>query len=96
LRKEAVAASRAREANLEKVVQLLSSPKAEEALRAVGMDAGQVKAAAATLSDEEVAQLASRAAKAQADFAAGALSDRDLLVILVGVAVIILIIVAVR
>jgi hypothetical protein len=95
MRKEALTASRAREADLEAVGKFLSTPKAEEALRAVGMNPGDVKAAAATLSDEEVAKLASRAAKAQMDFAAGALTDRDLILILVGIAVIILIIVAV-
>jgi hypothetical protein len=48
------------------------------------------------LSDAELAQLASRAQKAQADFAAGDLSDRDLIIIILAVAALILIIVAVR
>jgi hypothetical protein len=43
-----------------------------------------------------VAQLAARAQKAQADFAAGSISDRDLIIILVCIAALILIIVAVR
>jgi hypothetical protein len=55
-----------------------------------------VKKAVASLSDAELAQLASRAQKAQADFAAGHLSDRDLIIILVVIAALILIIVAVR
>jgi hypothetical protein len=55
-----------------------------------------VKTAVASLSDAELAQLASRAEKAQADFAAGHLSDRDLIIILVIIAGLILIIVAVR
>jgi len=96
LHQEAVSASRARQADLQKVAEFLSSPKAEKALRSVGMEPGRVKAATATLSDQELAQLASRAGKAQLDFAAGALSDRDLLIILVGIAALILIIVAVR
>ena len=45
---------------------------------------------------ERSAQLASRAEKAQADFAAGNLSDRDLLIIVLAVAALVLIIVAVR
>ena len=49
-----------------------------------------------SLSDEEVAQLASRAEKAQADFAAGRMSDRDLIVIILGILALILIIIAVR
>jgi hypothetical protein len=43
-----------------------------------------------------LAQLASRTQKAQADLAAGRLSNRDLIIIIVAVAVVILIIVAVR
>jgi hypothetical protein len=60
------------------------------------MDAERVKHAVSTLSDAELAQLAARADKAQADFAAGTLSDRDLIIILVAIAALILIIVAVR
>jgi hypothetical protein len=48
------------------------------------------------LSDEEVAQMASRVDKAQADFAAGNMSDRDLILILLAIVVLILVIVAVR
>jgi hypothetical protein len=55
-----------------------------------------VKKAVASLSDAELAQLASRTQKAQADFAAGRLSDRDLIIILIAIAALILIIVAVR
>ena len=96
LHQEVLAATRAREMNLQKVMNFLSLPKADKALRAVHVDPNQVKSAVATLSDRELAQLAARAEKAQLDFAAGALSDRDLLIILVGVAALILIIVAVR
>jgi hypothetical protein len=53
-------------------------------------------AAVPTLNDQELTQIASRAEKAQADFAAGTMGERDLLLILVGIAVLILIIVAVR
>jgi hypothetical protein len=60
------------------------------------MDTRQVKTAVSTLNDQELAQLAARADKAQADFAAGTLSQRDLILIILGVAVLILIIVAVR
>jgi hypothetical protein len=48
------------------------------------------------LSDSELSQLAARASKAQADFAGGRLSDRDLIIVLVAIAALILIIVAVR
>jgi len=48
------------------------------------------------LDDEDLARLSARAENAQREFAAGNLSDRDLLIILVAVAALILIIVAVR
>jgi hypothetical protein len=55
-----------------------------------------VKNAVSQLSDQDLAQLASRASKAQADFAAGSLSDRDLIIIILAVVALVLIIVAVR
>jgi hypothetical protein len=60
------------------------------------MNPQQVTKAIASLSDEKLSQLSERTKKAQADFAAGTLSERDLIVILLLVAVLILVIVAVR
>jgi hypothetical protein len=96
LQKEAVAASQVRQHNLDSVQRLLSTPAAEKALKSAKMDTQQVKTAVSTLSDQELAQLAARADKAQADFAAGNLSERDLILIILGIAVLVLIIVAVR
>ena len=96
IHKELVNATQVRQKNLEKAKQLFSSDDAQKALKSAGMDPAQVKAAVSTLSDAELAELASRADKLQQDFAAGQLSNRDLLVILVALAVVILIIVAVR
>lgn len=96
LQQEAVAATRARQRNVERLTEFLSSPKAVKALRSAHVDPTRVKTAVTTLSDAEVARLASRADKAQADFAAGTLSDHDLLVILIAIAALVLIIVAVR
>jgi hypothetical protein len=95
IHKELVNATQARQKNLQKARQLFSSDTAQKALKSARMDPEQVKAAVSTLSDAELAQLASRADKLQQDFAAGQLSNRDLLFILVGLAVVILIIVAV-
>lgn len=89
-------ASRGRQQNLDTLNEFFSSDKAQKALKTAHTDPEQVKKAVASLSDAELAQLASRAQKVQADFAAGTLSDRDLIVILVAIAVLILIIVAVR
>lgn len=96
LQKEVVAASRVRQHNLDAVQHLLSSPAAEKALKSAKMDPQQVKTAVSTLNDQELAQLAARADKAQADFSAGSLSERDLILIILGIAVLVLIIVAVR
>jgi hypothetical protein len=96
MQREVLAATQQRQRNLEKVRDFFSSEKAQKALKSAHMDSNQVKTAVSTLSDAELAQLASRADKAQADFVAGTLSDRDLIIIIVAIAALILIIVAVR
>lgn len=96
LQQATVQASTVRQQNVEQVRQFFSSEKAEQALRSAHVNPQQVRNAVSTLNDAELAQLASRTQRAQADFAAGSLSDRDLIIILVAVAVLILIIVAVR
>jgi hypothetical protein len=96
LQQAAVKASASRQQNLDQVRQFFSSEKAQQALKSAHVNPEQVKNAIATLDDAELAQLASRVQKTQADFAAGTLSDRDLIIILVAIAALILIIVAVR
>ncbi len=96
LQQAAVKASTARQQNRAEVQQFFSSEAAQKALKTAHMNPEQVTTAVSTLDDAELAQLASRVNKAQADFAAGSLSDRDLIIILVAVAALILIIVAVR
>jgi hypothetical protein len=95
IQQELVNATERRTENREKVNELFSSKAAEKALKGAGIEPGQVKTAVATLSDAELAQLAARSDKLRNDFAAGRISDRDLLIILVAIAVIILIVVAV-
>jgi hypothetical protein len=96
LQQAALKASTARQQNLDQVKQFFSSEKAQQALKSAHVNPEQVKSAVSTLDDAELAQLASRVQKTQADFAAGTLSDRDLIIILVAIAALILIIVAVR
>jgi hypothetical protein len=96
LQSAVVASTQARQRNVETIRQFVSSPTAEKALKAAHIDAKQVKDAVSRLGDQELAQLAARSSKAQADFAAGTLSNRDLIIILVAIAALILIIVAVR
>lgn len=96
LQNAVIAGTQARQKNVETIRQFVSSPTAEKALKSAHIDAKQVKDAVSRLSDSELSQLAARASKAQADFAGGHLSDRDLIIILVAIAALILIIVAVR
>jgi|SRR5262249_36656094 len=96
LQKAAIQAGRVRQQNLEMVRDFVSSEKARQALRSAHINPQQVTEAVSSLDDAELAQLAARAHKAQADFAAGTLTDRDLIIILVAIAALILIIVAVR
>jgi hypothetical protein len=96
LQKQVVAASQVREHNLETVQNFLSTPTAEKAMNSSHINPQQVRTAVSTLNDQELAQLAASADKAQHDFAAGNLSDRDLILIILGIAVLVLIIVAVR
>lgn len=96
VQQQVLAASQIRQHNQDTVTQFLSAPEAAKAIKAAGVDPDRVKAAVPALNDEELAQIASRAEKAQADFAAGTMGQRDLLLILVAIAVLILIIVAVR
>jgi len=96
LQKQVLAASQTRQSNLETVQRFLSSATAEKAISSLHADARQVTTAISSLSDQELEQMAARASKAQADFAAGNINDHDLLIILVAILVLILIIVAVR
>jgi hypothetical protein len=96
LQKELLVASQNRQNNLGIVQRFLSSATAERAISSLHADARQVTGAISSLSDQELAQVAARANKAQADFAAGNINDHDLLIILIAVLVLILIIVAVK
>ena len=96
LQKEMAASTQTRQQNRETIANLLSAPEVEKSLRAAHINVEQVKGAISSLSDEDLAKLAARAQSAQNDLAAGTLGERDLLLILVGIAVVILIIVAVR
>jgi dihydrodipicolinate reductase len=96
LKNAAVDASQTRQQNIDKLNSFFSSDQAQKALQSAHMNPQEVKKGVAGLSNEELAQLASRAQNAQNDFAAGNMSDRDLLILLVCIAALILIIVAVH
>ena len=73
LQKELVTASQTRQHNLDTVQQFLSTPTAEKAMKSAQIDPRQVKTAVSALDDQQLAQIAARADKAHADFAAGAI-----------------------
>jgi hypothetical protein len=92
LQKAVVDASQTRQQNLAALNNFLSTDQAKQALQTARVTPQQVKNAVAGLSDEELAQLASRAQKAQSDFAAGTIGDRDLIFVVLAVVVLILLI----
>ena len=96
IQKDAAGASATRQQQVQQLDGFLSSKEAQKALKSAHMDPQEVKNAVGQLDDEDLARLSARAEKTQREFAAGSLSDRDLLIILVCVAALILIIVAVR
>ncbi|HUX46207.1 MAG TPA: PA2779 family protein [Terracidiphilus sp.] len=96
LQKATVDASHQREQNQKSLDRFFSSTEARQALESSHMRPEQVQKAVSGLSDQELAQLARRADTAQKDFAAGTISNRDLLLIIVAIAALILIIVAVH
>jgi hypothetical protein len=96
VKKDLQAASAERKKQLAQVDGFLATSEAKKALAEAHIDYLQVHAAVQLLSDEDLARVAARADQAQKDFAAGTLSDRDLIFIILAIAVIVLIIVAVR
>jgi hypothetical protein len=88
--------ARARRGHQEVVERALASPLASSAAAAVGADLGRVRAAVATLSDAELAELAARASALQTDPVAALDSDiKLLLMIFLIVAIVVLVLQAV-
>ena len=83
LSKDAARPAQTRQANEEAVRTLLSSDQGQKAPKSAKLDYQKINQAIGRLSDEDVAKLAERSRQAQADFAAGRISDRDLLWIIV-------------
>jgi hypothetical protein len=96
IQKDVAAASASRQQNLAQLESFLSSKEAQRAMKSAHVNYQQVKNAVRQLNNDDLARLSARSEKAQKDFAAGTLSDRDLIIILVAIAALILIIVAVR
>ena len=96
LHQQAAAVTEARQANLAKAGKFFSTAAAEQALRTVKLDSGQVMQAMPLLSNEELARLASRMDAAGADLAGGALSNQELTYIVIALATAVLILVIIK
>ena len=93
LGKDAAAPAERRQTNEAAVRQLFTSEAGQKALKSANIDYARVDKAVGQLSDEDVAKLAGRSRQVEKDFAAGSLSDRDLLVIVI-IAVLIIALIA--
>jgi hypothetical protein len=96
LRKDVQKASADRQANNAAIRELLSTEQGQKALKSTGADFAKVNQAVSELSDEDAARLAAESRAVQKDIAAGNFTDRDLLIVIVCIAALVLIIVAVR
>lgn len=91
-----VSSTQLREKNIQTLNNFFSTPLAQKALKDRHISTEQVKTAALQLNDAELAKLAARADKAQHDFAAGAISDHILVLLVIAIAVILIIILATK
>src|SRR2546429_8757104 len=91
LNKDAARPAQTRQSNEEAVRTLLSSDAAQKALKSSNLEYQKVDKAVGQLDDEDLAKLAERSRQAQNDFAAGRISDRDLLwIIVIALAIVVL------
>lgn len=96
LKKDAAKPAATRQADEAAVKDFLSSERAQKALKSADFGLQQVDKAVSRLSDEDLAKLAEKSRQAQKDFAAGRLSDRDLLWIILIIVAVLIIALAVR
>jgi len=96
LNKDASAPAETRRANEADIRRLFATVDGQKALKTVNVDYAKIDHAVSSMSDEDVARISSRARELDRDFAAGNLSDHDLLVILVVALIVIILIVVLR
>ena len=96
LSKDAAGPAQTRQSNEAAIRSLLSSDAGQQALKSASVEYSKVDKAIGQLSDEDTARLAERSRQAQQDFAAGSLSNRDLLWIILIIVAVIIIALAVR
>ena len=94
LQRDSAQPAETRQSNEAAIRRVLSSEPGQNALRSAKIDYAQVDKAVGQLSDEDLTKLAERSRQVENDFAAGSLSDRDLLVIII-IAVLVIALIAV-
>ncbi|MGA8184798.1 MAG: hypothetical protein WB819_14285 [Terriglobia bacterium] len=96
LQQATASTARTRQQNIARVNKFFSSEQAQKSFKAAHLDPVQIKKAVPSLSDQELARLASRADKAQKDFAAGALNNQQITYILIALGAAVLVLIAVH
>lgn len=96
LQQATASVARTRQQNITKVEKFFSTEQANKALKSAHLDPVQVKQAVPTLNGQELARLASRADKAQKDFAAGALTNQQITYILIAIGAAVIVLIAVH
>jgi hypothetical protein len=96
LRLDVQQAADARQANEAAVRQILATDAARKIMKSSNISYQKVDQAVSQLNDADLARMAAQSREMQKDFAAGNLTDHDLLLILLLIAALVLIIVAVR
>ncbi len=96
IQQQLVSSAQQHDRNVEKLNQFFGSESAQKALKSAGMSSDQVKKAVSQLSDDELAQLAQKADRAQKDFAAGALSNQEITYILIALATAVIVIILIK
>jgi hypothetical protein len=91
LQQQVETSSATRQKDIATVTGFLASPTAERAMRDARLDPAQVRTAVPALSDQELANLSARASDAQQRFAAGMISNDELLIVILLVAIIIIV-----
>lgn len=96
LQQATLSVARKRQQNITQVEKFFSSTRAEKALKSAHLDPVQIKRAVPSLSNQELARLASRADKAQKNFAAGALTNLQITYILIALGTAVIVLIATR
>jgi hypothetical protein len=96
LNKDAAGPAEMRRANEAEIRQVFATVDGQKALKTANVDYAKIDRAVRSMSDEDVARISDRARAIDHDFAAGNLTDHDLLVILIVVLIVVILIVVLR